>query len=67
VTAQERAIRKASRARILADMHEAARLLSVPTATGTATGRWWDGYAVGLVAAPISESLRACIMTAWGK
>lgn len=62
MTREARAISKASGTRLCYDMQRAARLV----AQFQKAGPWGRAATVGAIEAPISLTLRACLVTAFG-
>ena len=64
MTREQAAVKKASRARILADMRMASQLM--PFVRPPQGSAWARGYVLGLVEATSSLTVRACLLTAFG-
>jgi len=64
-TREATAVRKASDARLLQAMREAARIVSRGLRADGNGGTWARGYAAG-AGRYTSATVRACVLTAWG-
>lgn len=70
MTREDAAVRKASKARLLADMRDAARIISRVYAADSDRAlprhtSWARGYVLGRADGANSLSLRACLLTAF--